>query len=40
MKDNGFAPKNLHCDFERSISNATIIVFLDINIRYCIWHYK
>ena len=40
MKDNGFAPKNLHCDFERAISNAEIIVFPDINIRYCIWHYK
>ncbi|KAG4097776.1 hypothetical protein H8356DRAFT_1330995 [Neocallimastix lanati (nom. inval.)] len=23
-----------------SISNAAIIVFQDINIRYCIWHYK
>ena len=39
-KDNGFSPKNLHCDFERAISNAAIIVFPDINIRYCIWHYK
>ncbi|ORY81110.1 hypothetical protein LY90DRAFT_500205 [Neocallimastix californiae] len=39
-KDNGFAPKNLHCDFERAISNTAIIVFPDITIRYCIWHYK
>ncbi|KAL6630383.1 hypothetical protein U3516DRAFT_808802 [Neocallimastix sp. 'constans'] len=30
--------KNL--DFKRAISNAAIIVFPDINIRYCIWHYK
>ena len=31
-KDNGFSTKNLHCDFERAIFNAAIIVFPDINI--------
>ena len=31
-KDNEFSPKNLHCDFERAIFNAAIIVFPDINI--------
>ncbi|KAL6628564.1 hypothetical protein U3516DRAFT_739787 [Neocallimastix sp. 'constans'] len=39
-KDNGFALKNLHCDFERTKSNITIMVFPDINIRFYIWHYK
>ena len=33
-------PINFHCDFERGISNAAKKVFPNINIRYCIWHYK
>ena len=33
-------PINFHCDFERAISNAAKKVFPNINIRYCIWHYK
>ncbi|ORX64275.1 hypothetical protein BCR32DRAFT_251198 [Anaeromyces robustus] len=33
-------PKNFHCDFEKGISNAVKKTFPDINIKYCIWHYK
>jgi len=33
-------PKYFHCDFERAISNAAEKVFPNINIKYCIWHYK
>ena len=29
-----------HCDFEIAISNAAKNIFPDINIKYCIWHYK
>ncbi|KAG4086143.1 hypothetical protein H8356DRAFT_1434796 [Neocallimastix lanati (nom. inval.)] len=31
---------NFHCDFEQGISNATKKVFPNINIKYCVWHYK
>ncbi|KAG4083592.1 hypothetical protein H8356DRAFT_1436850 [Neocallimastix lanati (nom. inval.)] len=31
---------NFHCDFEQGISNAAKKVFPDINIKYCVWHYK
>ncbi|KAG4089038.1 hypothetical protein H8356DRAFT_1432268 [Neocallimastix lanati (nom. inval.)] len=31
---------NFHCDFEQGISNAAKKVFPNINIKYCIWHYK
>ena len=33
-------PKNVHCDFEKGISKAVKIIFPNINIKYCIWHYK
>ena len=33
-------PKNLHCDFESGISKAAKTIFPNINIKYCIWHYK
>ncbi|ORY47992.1 hypothetical protein LY90DRAFT_508976 [Neocallimastix californiae] len=33
-------PKILHCDFEKSISNASIKIFHNITIKYCVWHYK
>ncbi len=33
-------PKNIHCDFKRGISNAAKKIFPNINIKYCIWHYK
>jgi len=29
-----------HCDFEQGISNASKKVFPNINIKYCVWHYK
>jgi len=32
-------PKILHCDFEKGISNATIKIFPNITIKYCVWHY-
>eukprot|EP00833_Pecoramyces_ruminatium_P014750 jgi/Orpsp1_1/1188782/evm.model.d7180000067137.1 len=35
-----FPPKNFHCDFEIAISNAARKVFPNINIKYCVWHYK
>ncbi|KAG4087393.1 hypothetical protein H8356DRAFT_1433642 [Neocallimastix lanati (nom. inval.)] len=31
---------NFHCDFEQGISNAAKKVFLNINIKYYVWHYK
>ncbi|KAG4083065.1 hypothetical protein H8356DRAFT_1437221 [Neocallimastix lanati (nom. inval.)] len=31
---------NFHCDFEQGISNAAKKVFSNINIKYCVWHYK
>ncbi|KAG4084356.1 hypothetical protein H8356DRAFT_1436211 [Neocallimastix lanati (nom. inval.)] len=31
---------NFHCDFEQGISNAAKKVFPNINIKYCVWHYK
>jgi len=30
----------LRCDFEKSISNASIKIFHNITIKYCVWHYK
>ena len=30
----------MHCDFEKSISNASITIFHNITIKYCVWHYK
>jgi len=30
---------NNYCDFEQGISNAAKKVFLNINIKYCVWHY-
>ena len=33
-------PKILRCDFEKSISNASIKIFHNITIKYCVWHYK
>jgi len=33
-------PNNFHCDFEKGISNAKEEIFPNINIKYCIWHYK
>jgi len=33
-------PKILHFDFEKGISNATIKIFPNITIKYCVWHYK
>ncbi|OUM57389.1 hypothetical protein PIROE2DRAFT_17651 [Piromyces sp. E2] len=35
-----YKPINLHCDFEIGISNAAKKVFPNINIKYCVWHYK
>ncbi|ORY37164.1 hypothetical protein LY90DRAFT_511356 [Neocallimastix californiae] len=31
---------NFHCDFEQGISNGAKKVFPNINIKYCVWHYK
>ncbi|KAG4090219.1 hypothetical protein H8356DRAFT_1431413 [Neocallimastix lanati (nom. inval.)] len=31
---------NFHCDFEQDISNASKKVFPNIDIKYCVWHYK
>ena len=33
-------PTNLHCDFEIGISNAAKKIFPNINIRFCVWHFK
>ncbi|KAL6607448.1 hypothetical protein U3516DRAFT_756365, partial [Neocallimastix sp. 'constans'] len=33
-------PKILHCDFEKSISNASIKIFHNITTKYCVLHYK
>ncbi|ORX80794.1 hypothetical protein BCR32DRAFT_280238 [Anaeromyces robustus] len=33
-------PINLYCDFEQGISNVAKKVFPEINIKYCVWHYK
>ncbi|KAG4097789.1 hypothetical protein H8356DRAFT_940396, partial [Neocallimastix lanati (nom. inval.)] len=33
-------PKISRCDFEKSISNASIKIFHNITIKYCVWHYK
>ncbi|ORX76137.1 hypothetical protein BCR32DRAFT_304110 [Anaeromyces robustus] len=38
--NNEITPKYFHCDFEKAISNAAEKVFPNINIKYCIWHYK
>ncbi|KAG4097778.1 hypothetical protein H8356DRAFT_1675527, partial [Neocallimastix lanati (nom. inval.)] len=32
-------PKILRCDFEKSISNASIKIFHNITIKYCVWYY-
>ena len=32
--------KYFHCDFERAISSAAESVFPNIDIKYCVWHYK
>ncbi|ORX52493.1 hypothetical protein BCR32DRAFT_251807 [Anaeromyces robustus] len=31
---------NLHCDFEIAISNAARKIIPNLNIKYCVWHYK
>ncbi|ORY08557.1 hypothetical protein LY90DRAFT_519002 [Neocallimastix californiae] len=33
-------PENVHCDFEKGISKEVKKIFPNINIKYCIWHYK
>ncbi|KAG4105748.1 hypothetical protein H8356DRAFT_1418532 [Neocallimastix lanati (nom. inval.)] len=33
-------PKIFHCDFEKAVSNAAQKVFINANIKYCIWHFK
>jgi len=33
-------PKIFHCDFEKVISNTEEKVFSNVNIKYCIWHFK
>ena len=38
--NNKISPKFFHCDFERAISNAAQKIFPNINIKFCIWHYK
>ncbi|KAG4108109.1 hypothetical protein H8356DRAFT_1268249 [Neocallimastix lanati (nom. inval.)] len=35
-----FSEKIFHCNFEKGISNAVENIFPNINIKYCIWHYK
>ncbi|KAG4086382.1 hypothetical protein H8356DRAFT_1373174 [Neocallimastix lanati (nom. inval.)] len=35
-----FSEKIFHFDFEKGISNAVENIFLNINIKYCFWHYK
>ena len=39
-KDKKSMTLKFHCDFEIAISNAAKNIFPDINIKYCIWHYK
>jgi len=34
------SPNNFHCDFEKGISNAAKIIFPNIHIKYCVWHFK
>ena len=33
-------PKIFHCDFEKAVSNAAQKIFINANIKYCIWHFK
>ncbi|KAG4090608.1 hypothetical protein H8356DRAFT_1431061 [Neocallimastix lanati (nom. inval.)] len=33
-------PKIFHCDFEKAVSNVAQKVFINANIKYCIWHFK
>jgi len=33
-------PKIFHYDFEKAISNAAEKVLLNVNNKYCIWHFK
>ena len=40
FSNTGATPTNLHCDFEIGISNAAKKIFPDINIRFCVWHFK
>ena len=35
-----FSEKLFHCDFEKGITNAVENVFPNMNIKYCVWHYK
>ena len=35
-----FQKNFFHYDFEKGISNAMENIFPNINIKYCIWHYK
>jgi len=37
---NEITPKIFHCNFEIAISNAAQKVFINANIKYCIWHFK
>ena len=37
---NTFYPKYYHLDFERAISNAIKIIFPNITIKFCNWHFK
>ena len=30
----------MHCDFKKGISKAAKKIFPNINIKYCIWHFK
>ena len=36
---NNYSPKEFHCDFEISLSNAFKSVFPATNIKYCLWHF-
>ena len=39
-KNTIITPKNFHSNFEKGISNAEEKILPNINIKYCIWHYK
>ena len=38
--NNDISLVNFHCDFEKGISNAAQIIFPNIHIKYCVWHFK
>lgn len=41
INDNDYYPKEFHCEFDLSISNAAKNFFNNqCHIRYCIWHFK